>query len=92
MSEVVRLYRYKSLLSARRAVSAEELMASLEISRATLKRDIAKLRDQLHVPITFNRELIGDIMRLGADVQVLAPPALRSKVQKGFLETAVKYV
>ncbi len=28
-------------------------------SRATLKRDIAKLRDQLHVPITFNRELGG---------------------------------
>jgi len=25
-------------------------------------------------------------------VQVLAPPALRSKVQKGFLEAAAKYV
>ena len=43
MSEVVRLYRYKSLLSGRRAVSAEDLMAALEISRATLKRDMAKL-------------------------------------------------
>ena len=59
MSEVVRLYRYKSLLSSRRAVSAEDLMASLEVSRATLKRDIAKLRDQLHAPITFNRDLGG---------------------------------
>ncbi len=50
MSEVVRLYQYKSLLVGRRAMSAEDLMARLEISRATLKRDIAKLRDQLHVP------------------------------------------
>jgi predicted DNA-binding transcriptional regulator YafY len=65
MSEVVRLYRYKSLLSSRRAVSAEDLMAALEISRATLKRDIAKLRDQLHVPIEFNRELGGYQMEQG---------------------------
>lgn len=59
MSEVVRLYRYKSLLSSRTAVSAEALMTALEVSRATLKRDIAKLRDQLHVPIEYNRELGG---------------------------------
>ena len=45
MSEVVRLYRYKNLLSGRRAVLAEELMASLEISRATFKRDMAKLHE-----------------------------------------------
>lgn len=59
MSEVVRLYRYKSLLSASRAISAQSLMTSLEVSRATLRRDIAKLRDQLHVPIEYNRELGG---------------------------------
>ena len=71
MSEVVRLYRYKSLLSARRAVSAKSLMASLEISSATLKRDIAKLRDQLHVPIEFNRELGGYQMEPGhADTEL----------------------
>lgn len=59
MSEVVRLYRYKSLLSHCTAVSADDLMTALEVSRATLKRDIAKLRDQLHVPIVYNRELGG---------------------------------
>ena len=42
MSEVVRLYRYKSLLGSRTAVSADALMRALEVSRATLKRDIAK--------------------------------------------------
>lgn len=62
MSEVVRLYRYKSLLSSRAAVSAEHLMATLEVSRATLKRDIAKLRDQLHVPIRFDRDLGGYVL------------------------------
>jgi predicted DNA-binding transcriptional regulator YafY len=65
MSEVVRLYRDKSLLSSRSAVSAEDLMSALEVSRATLKRDIAKLRDQLHVPIEFNQELGGYQMANG---------------------------
>jgi predicted DNA-binding transcriptional regulator YafY len=46
----------------------------------------------LSFPYSDDRELIGDIMRFGADVQVLAPPALRSKVQKSFLDAAAKYV
>ena len=50
MSEMVRLCQYKSLLVGRRAMPAEDLMARLAISRATLKRDIAKLRDPLYVP------------------------------------------
>ena len=65
MSEVVRLYQYKSLLVGRRAMSAEDLMVRLEISRATLKRDIAKLRDQLHVPIEFDRDVGGYTMSQG---------------------------
>jgi predicted DNA-binding transcriptional regulator YafY len=65
MSEVVRLYQYKSLLAGRRAVPAEKIMAELEISRATLKRDIAKLRDQLHVPIRFDRDLGGYVLDQG---------------------------
>jgi predicted DNA-binding transcriptional regulator YafY len=65
MSEVARLYRYKGLLSGRVAVSAAELQAELEISPATFKRDIAKLRDQLHVPIVFDREMGGYRMAQG---------------------------
>ena len=59
VSEVARLYRYKSLLVSQRAVAAADLMAALEIFPAIFKRDLAKLRDQLHVPITFERELGG---------------------------------
>ncbi len=62
MSELVRLYRYKSLLSGRRAMAAEQLMQALEVSRATLKRDIAKLRDQLGMPIRFDRDRGGYIL------------------------------
>lgn len=65
MSEVVRLYQYKGLLSGRRAMSADELMARLEISRATFKRDIAKLRDQMHVPIVFDRDRGGYVLEEG---------------------------
>lgn len=65
MSEVVRLYQYKSLLGGSRAMSVGDLMARLEISRATLKRDIAKLRDQLHVPIEFDRDAGGYTLSQG---------------------------
>ena len=53
---MVRLFRYRSLLSSRRCISGTELQAELEISRATFKRDLAKLRDQMHVPIEFDRD------------------------------------
>ena len=56
MSEIARLYRYRSLLSRAGGISAADLRTELEISMATLKRDIAKLRDQLHVPIIFDRD------------------------------------
>lgn len=70
MSELVRLYQYKTLLGSKRAVPAEEIIATLEISAATFKRDLAKLRDQLHVPILFvpilfDRERGGYVLEQG---------------------------
>ena len=38
-----------------------------------------------------DRKLIGDIIRFGPVVQVLAPAEFRSKVQMGFLEAAGNY-
>jgi hypothetical protein len=46
----------------------------------------------LKVPYSDNRELLGDILRFGADVQVLEPKELRAKVQKTLLEAAGKYI
>ncbi|MRD47440.1 WYL domain-containing protein [Caenimonas koreensis DSM 17982] len=59
MSEFVRLFEYKQLLSGRRAVPRADIIKRLEISPATFKRDIAKMRDQLHVPIKFDRDRDG---------------------------------
>jgi predicted DNA-binding transcriptional regulator YafY len=62
MSEALRLYQYKGLLNDRFAVPASELIRRLEISSATFKRDLAKLRDQMHVPIRFDRDLGGYLL------------------------------
>jgi len=71
MSEAVRLYQYRALLGNNRAVPAAELMDKLEISPATFKRDIAKLRDQLRVPIRFDRDLGGYLLdKDGADIEL----------------------
>ncbi|MCW5631496.1 MAG: HTH domain-containing protein, partial [Rhodoferax sp.] len=62
MSEAVRLYQYKGLLNDRIAVSAADLCRKLEVSAATLKRDLAKLRDQLRVPIRYDRNQGGYLL------------------------------
>lgn len=59
MSELARLYKYRALLISRRVLSGPKLMQELEISSATLKRDLAKLRDQLGIPIVYDRDAGG---------------------------------
>jgi predicted DNA-binding transcriptional regulator YafY len=59
MSEIDRLYSYRTLLTGRRAVPREEILSKLEISPATFKRDLAKLRDRLNIPVVFDRDLGG---------------------------------
>ena len=59
MSINERIYRIDQLLKDRKSISFDELKDKLEISRATLKRDIAYMRDRLKVPIIFDRELNG---------------------------------
>jgi predicted DNA-binding transcriptional regulator YafY len=46
----------------------------------------------LTFPYSDDRELVGDILRFGADVEVVGPAGLRSKVQKQFLAAAARYV
>ncbi len=46
---------------------------------------------ELSVPYADDRELIGDILRHGPDVQVLAPPPLREQVRARLLEAAARY-
>jgi len=54
-----RIYRIDKLLADRRFVTRKELETKLGISWATLKRDLSYMRDRLHAPIIFDRELGG---------------------------------
>jgi predicted DNA-binding transcriptional regulator YafY len=50
-----RFYRIERLLRERESISLADLMARLDVSRPTVIRDIAYLRDRMGVPIVFDR-------------------------------------
>jgi predicted DNA-binding transcriptional regulator YafY len=56
MSQTERLYKIRHLLTAGRCLEREWLLAEFEISPATLKRDLAHLRDRMNMPIVFDRD------------------------------------
>ncbi len=68
MGQTERLYKLKSQLDAGRCLAKVALLAELEISPATLKRDLALLRDRMNAPIVFDRERGG--WRLDAAAQL----------------------
>jgi len=51
-----RLYKLSHWLDGGRVVSREFLLHELEVSLSTLKRDIAKLRDQYNAPVEWDAE------------------------------------
>lgn len=59
MDRTERFYKIDQLLGERRGVSFADLQAALEVSRATLKRDLQYLRDRLNAPIVFDRDAGG---------------------------------
>lgn len=54
-----RLHKIQELLGRRRIVYRSELREKFGISRATLNRDLAELRNRYQVPIDFNQEYGG---------------------------------
>lgn len=59
MSRLDRIARINVMLSARRLVPRSVLLEALEVSSATLKRDIAFLRESMSMPIVWDRDLGG---------------------------------
>ena len=59
MRKADRIYKLENLLKNRKFVSRKELEAELEVSRATLTRDIEFLRSQLNAPLIYDPELMG---------------------------------
>ena len=62
MSQSERIARIRSLLVQSRIVRRAYLLESLEVSPATLKRDIALLRDHLNTPIVWSKEYGGYVL------------------------------
>ncbi|MBN9463870.1 MAG: WYL domain-containing protein [Burkholderiales bacterium] len=56
MHRTERLYRIDQLIHQHTVIAFNALMRELEVSRATLKRDIAYMRDRLNAPIVHDRE------------------------------------
>ena len=46
----------------------------------------------LEVPYSDERELLGDLLRFGADVEVLEPKELRAKIKRALHQAVGKYV
>lgn len=51
MNRTERFYKIQKLLETRRTVTSEEFRRELEVSRATLNRDLEYLRDRLQMPL-----------------------------------------
>lgn len=59
MNQTERYYRIHNLIHERGCVPFTDLMRELEVSRATLKRDLTHLRDRMNAPIVFDRDAGG---------------------------------
>jgi len=65
MSKTDRVYKIERLIRSRGALSFQALLDELEVSPATLKRDLEFLRDRLGAPIEYDRDL--NAYRFGAE-------------------------
>jgi predicted DNA-binding transcriptional regulator YafY len=59
MSQIERIYKIDQWLTDKAVVSFDELLQALEVSRATLKRDIEYMRSRLNAPIEWSRAVGG---------------------------------
>ncbi|MEI7464640.1 MAG: WYL domain-containing protein [Burkholderiales bacterium] len=59
MPQTERLYRIKNMLDSGRVLTKASLLEELGISPATLKRDLALIRDRMNAPVVFDRDLGG---------------------------------
>ena len=74
MDRTERFYKIKNLLRGADAVSTATLLRKLEVSRATLHRDLEYLRDRMETPIVY------DPVRCGYRLDGAAPGATRHEL------------
>lgn len=77
MDRTERFYLIDRLLNERRSISLAALIEALGVSRATLLRDLAYMKERLHAPIVFSQELGGYTFQPGSgDAPRYALPGL----------------
>lgn len=59
MNKTERIFKIEQLIAARRLLSFKELRAELEVSPATLKRDLEYLRSRMKAPIVYDADAKG---------------------------------
>jgi predicted DNA-binding transcriptional regulator YafY len=55
MNQTERFYKIDQMISDGKLVTFPQLMDALEVSRATLRRDLEYMRNRLNAPIVFDR-------------------------------------
>src|SRR3954469_21367162 len=76
MDRTERFYKIELLLRSRGSVSFDALREALDVSPATLKRDLQYLRDRLAAPIVYDRFDNGYRFEAGAGNARQEPPGL----------------
>lgn len=59
MDRTERFYKIQTMLMAQPSVTMRQMLETLEVSRATLNRDLAYMRDRLGIPFAWNSSLRG---------------------------------
>ena len=67
MDRTERFMKIDLLLQRRKSTPLALMIEELEVSRATVKRDIEYMRDRMHAPIVWDRELRGYRYELSGD-------------------------
>ena len=59
MNKPERIFKIEQMIAARKVVSFREMLDELEVSPATLKRDLEYLRSRMKTPIDYDRDANG---------------------------------
>ncbi len=59
MNKTERIFKIEQLIAARRIASFQDMLDELEVSPATLKRDLEYLRSRMKTPIVYDRDANG---------------------------------
>ena len=76
MGRTERLYIIQRLLNNQQAISLSRFLETLEVSKATFKRDLEYLRDRLGAPIVWDAEASGYRLDIKSNQQIHPLPGL----------------